>query len=338
MSVKIISDNIKEKNFGRLYYIYGDEEYLKHYYYSEIKNKSVSEFPEFNIIEFEGKSFDFTDFCNSISGYPVMSDRKVVGIIDFDNSSLKKSYAEKLTDALKQIPDFCTVVFFDTEMKNGVSNTALLKVIENSGGIAAKVDRPSASGLISWTARHFKSEGKKIANEDIRYLLETADTDMLSLKNEISKLCSGTEGETVTRRDIDRLVTKSIDANRFEIIDAFCAGNYDRVNVIMEKLYRQGTDDIAIANVFYRAFTDLWHARITIDSGKTQADMVRDFGMKPFAASKALKNARNMSAGFLHAAVLLSLKLDRELKSTPYNKRDLITVFLADVIRRRHNG
>ena len=60
--------------------------------------------------------------------------------------------------------------------------------------------------------------------------------------------------------------------------------------------------------------------------------------MKPFAAAKALKNAKGMSIEFLHDAVLLCLKLDRELKSAPFNKRDLITVFLADVVGRRSRG
>lgn len=338
MSVKTITENLKSKDFQRLYYIYGDEEYLKRHYYSQLMSESVTALPEFNAAELDGRTFDLAEFENITNGYPAMSDRKAVGVIDFDNSLLKKNFTADFTEVLRQIPDFCTVVFLDTQLKSGVSNTALLKAIDGSGGVCAKVDKPSLSGLASWAVRHFKSEGKSIAGDDIRYMLEIADTDMLSLSNEISKLCSGVAGDTVTRRDIDRLVTRSIEANRFEIIDAFCNGDYDRVNSVIDRLYRQNIDDIMIANVFYRAFLDLWHARTALDSGKTQSDMVRDFSMKPFAAAKALKNAKSMSPQFLHDAVLLCLKLDRELKSTPFNKRDLITVFLADVTGRRRRG
>lgn len=338
MSEKTIVKDLKEKNIGRLYYIYGNEEYLKRYYYDEIIKNAVSALPEFNSIEFTGKSFDMTDFCNSINGYPVMSDKKTVSVIDFDSSLLKKSFAAELADVLKQIPDFCTVVFYDSQIKSGVSNAALLKVIEACKGTAAKVDHPTAVRLAAWSLRHFKNEGKKISDEDIRYLLEISDTDMLSLKNEISKLCSGVKGDTVTRHDIDTIVTKSIEANRFEIIDAFCGENYDKVYSVIDRLYRQNTDDIVIASVFYRAFLDLWHARAALDTGKTQQDLAKDFGMKPYAALKAVKNLKGMSADFLRSAVLLSLKLDRELKSTPYDKRGLITVYTADLINRRKNG
>ena len=337
MSVKTITDDIKKGSFKRLYYIYGDEEYLKRHYYSEIINKAADALPEFNVIEFEGKGFDFTDFCNSVNGYPAMAQRKAVGVIDIDNSLFKKSFLTEFTRALEQIPEFCTVVFLDTEMKAGLSNAALLKAVESCGGVAAKVGHPSAAGLLSWTARHFKSEGKTVSEEDIRYMLEIADTDMRSLKNEISKLCSSVKGERIERRDIDALVTRSIEANRFEIADAFCAGNYNKMNIIIDRLYRQNTDDIMISNVFYRMFIDLWHAGIALDSGKTQSDMVRDFGMRPYAALKALKNVKGMSLPFLRECVLLSLKLDRELKSMPFNKRGLITVFVADVISRRQS-
>lgn len=338
MSVKTITENLKKKDFQRLYYIYGDEEYLKRHYYNQLMDGAVTALPEFNAVELDGRAFDLAEFENIINGYPAMSDRKAVGIIDFDNSLLKKNFTADFIKVLSQIPDFCTVVFLDTQLKNGVSNAALLKAVDGCCGVCAKVDKPSPSGLVSWAARHFKSEGKSISGEDIRYLLDIADTDMLSLNNEISKLCSGVAGDTVTRRDIDRLVTRSIEANRFEIIDAFCTGDYDRVNSVIDRLYRQNTDDIMIANVFYRAFLDLWHARAALNSGKTQNDMVRDFSMKPFAAAKTLKNAKGMSIEFLHDAVLLCLKLDRELKSMPFNKRDLITVFLADVIGRRSRG
>ena len=161
---------------------------------------------------------------------------------------------------------------------------------------------------------------------------------MTFLKNEIQKLCSGTTSDTVTKNDIDRLVVRSIDANRYAIIDAFCAGNYSLVMEIINKLYLQNTDDMIIANVFYRAFLDLWHARLALDNGKSQAELSKDFNMKSYGALKALKNAKNMSLGFIHQSLQLALKLDTELKSTSYNKRDLITAFVADVIFRRNNG
>ena len=103
MSVKTITENLKSHNFSSLYYIYGDEEYLKQYYYGELRSKTVTDLIEFNVIEFDSKNFDYTDFCNCVNSYPVMADRKFVGVTDFSNSLLTAEFQKKFVEFLKSI-------------------------------------------------------------------------------------------------------------------------------------------------------------------------------------------------------------------------------------------
>lgn len=335
MSVKTITENLKSGSLAPLYYIHGEEAYLKEHYYTELRAKAVTELAEFNVVEFDSKNFDYLDFCNCVNSYPVMADRKFVGVTDFDNSLLKKDFTKSFVAFLKTVPDFCTVVFLDTDLKNVSGANALEKAITSAGGVVAKVDKPSASSLVSWSARHFKKAGKAVSSDDLNYMISVTDTDMRSLINEISKLCSYVSGDTVTRADIDAVVTKSIEANRFEIGDAFCASNYHKVLDILDKMYKQNTDDILIANVFYRTFADLWKARLAINAGRSSADMARDFGFNPYVAGKIMKNARGLNTELVEVCVSLSKQLDVKLKSSPYNKRDLITMYVADIISRR---
>jgi DNA polymerase III delta subunit len=69
--------------------------------------------PEFNVLEFDAKNFDWLDFCNCVNSYPVMAERKFVGVVNFSNNLLKDDFKEKFIDFFKNAPDFCTVVFFD---------------------------------------------------------------------------------------------------------------------------------------------------------------------------------------------------------------------------------
>lgn len=337
MKQKTSSNTTNEKDLCRLYYIYGEEEYLKIHYCSDIINKAVSAVKEMNVTEFDGKNFELIDLENCINSYPVMSDKKAVKITDMDNNRLKKEFSSELLKILENIPDFCVVVFYDTQCKNSSNNAALIKLIEKAGGITEKADHPSYAKLETWCYRHFKNEGKNISRQDLAYFLQIADNDMTFLNNEILKLCSSTDAETITKADMDSIVVKSVDANRYEIIDAFCSGKYSEVVKIIDKLYLQNTDDMMIANVFYKAFLDLWHARLALDGMKTQSQLAQDFGMRTYGANKAMKNVRGMSLEFIHQSLQLALKLDTQLKSTPYNKRDLITAFAADIIYRRDN-
>ena len=238
MSIKILNDNLKNKEFSSLYYIYGEEEYLKEYYYNELRSKIVDDFVEFNLIEFEAKKFDYTDFTNCINSYPIMAERKFVGVLDFDNSILKESFTKEFTNFLKNIPDYCTVVFFDSELKT-TKSAALEKSVSDAGGLLVKVDRPNTALLLTWMVRCFKKTGKIISQDTARYMLSIADNDMRSLINEITKLCNFSDKPEITRDDIDRLVTRSIEANQFEIGDAFCSANYQKILDILNKLYKQ---------------------------------------------------------------------------------------------------
>ncbi len=331
MSVKILSDNIKSKNFSTLYYIYGEEEYLKNYYYNELKQKSVTDFFEFNIVEFDNKNFDYLDFCNSVNSYPVMAEHKFVGVIDFDNSMINNEF----TSFLKNIPQFCTVAFFDTEVKKATNKNVLEQAITDANGVCVKVSKPTESSLAAWVTRHFKKNNKTISTSDVNYIIAIADNDMRLLSNEINKLCSYVSGDTITRSDIEKLVTKSIEANRFEISDAFCHKDYDKVLDIVDKLYKQNVDDIVIANIFYRTFTDLWKAKVSVMSSKAATDLKNDFGINQYGAMKLIKNSQKLSFEFLETGIALSKQLDINLKSTSLNQRDLITVYIADLIDRR---
>lgn len=337
MSVKTITEHLKSKSFAPLYYIYGEEEYLKVYYYNELKQKSVTDMPEFNVIEFDNKNFDWLDFCNCVNSYPVMSERKFVGVVNLNNSLLSDdSFKEKFVGFLKYAPDFCTVVFYDNELKPGSDKNHLPSLIEKAGGIVADVERPAAAGLVGWCARHFKQAKKQISTNDIHYMLSIADNDMRSLVGEISKLCSYCKGDTVEKSDIDAVVTRSIEANRFEIGDAFCAKNYDKMIDIIDKLYKQNVDDSLIAGLIFHVFSDMYKAKLALISGRNSQHLAADFGLHPYAAQKTMKNAAQLSLEFLENAVTLSKQTDVKLKNSPYNKRDVITFYIAELIDRRN--
>ncbi len=338
MSVKIITDNLKSKQFGTLYYIYGEEEYLKDYYYNELKQKTVSDMREFNVIEFEDKNFDWTDFCNCVNSYPVMAERKFVGIININNSIFNGGFLDKFVDFLKTIPEFCTVVFFDGELKKIGDSNPLKNAVETAGGVVAQVERPAMSGLVSWCARHFKQAQKQISSSDINYMLTIADTDMRSLVSEISKLCNYCKSDVISRNDIDAIVTKSIEANRFQIGDAFCAKNYDKVLDIVNKLYKQNVEDIVIVNLIYRAFVDMYKVKLAILCQKPLQQAASDLDIKPaFIVSKIAKNSSLLSIEFLENAISLSKQTDVKLKSKPFNKRDVVTFYIAELIDRRNS-
>ena len=337
MSVKILNENLKSKNFSTLYYIFGEEEYLKNFYFSQLKSNVVQDLPEFNITEFDSKTYNFLDFSNSVNSYPMMAEKKLVTVVDFDNSVLKGNASKELSSFLKTIPEFCVVAFFDSQAKTITPSNPLQKLIASAGGVCVEVKKPDMRSLSSWVNRHFKSYNKTISTEDMNYLIDIADCDMMSLDNEINKLCTYVTGEIVTKGDIDKIVTRSIETNRYEIADAFCNKNYSKIFEIVDLLYKQCVEDIVIANLFYRAFSDIWKAKLSSTSRKSASDLSKDFKLNPYAVNRILKNADKLPLSVLERIVHLSLRLDIDLKSTPFDKKGLLLTYVASIIDIREN-
>ena len=329
MSIKTLNDNLKSGEFQPLYYFYGEEEYLKIHYFTQFKQKVVIDMQEFNVIEFDNKNFNYDDFLNSVNSYPVMSERKLVTVTDVENSFVNKEFSA----LLKDIPEYCTVVFLDTLVKKKTSSNSLAKAVAGAKGLAVEFKKPDTTTLVSWMSKQFKSYGKQIDKQNLYYILELTDNDMLHLSNEISKLCSFVKGDVVTAEDIDLMVSKSIETNRYVIADAFAASDYDKVFDVIDKLYKQSIDDIIIANLFYKTFNDMWLAKNAVYAGKGAADLVSDFKFIPYAAPKIIKSAARFTTEFLTKAVLKSVELDIKLKSTQLDKRILITTYITELVK-----
>ena len=75
----------------------------------------------------------------------------------------------------------------------------------------------------------------------------------------------------------------------------------------------------------------MWKAKLAIKKGQTSASFASDFKLNPYAATNIIKNSKFVTLSVLQYALELSLKLDKDMKSTPYNKKDLIIAYIGDI-------
>lgn len=323
MSIDVLKTKIKEKDFSGLFYLYGEEEYLKDYYYDAIKKKSVSELREFNVYEFSGEDLSLNSFENMINSFPMMSERKFIGVIDLKHELLKEDYKKTLQEILKNIPEYACVVFLDTARKGG-QDTVLQRLITKAGGLAVNVERPNASYLASWGKRQFKTAGKEISGDDMYYILEVGENDMLSLQNEVRKIATFAAGNLVTKKDIDAVITKSLETNRFALGEALTKRDFPAVMRVVNDLYAQEYDDIQIANLIYRCLVDLLRASWANRACKRNIDMKADFGMHEYGAAKMMRACKAMTEKQLIYCVEQCLECEERLKSEAGDKKEMI--------------
>ncbi len=331
MSLEILKEKIKKHETTGLFYLCGDEEYLKDYYFHTLRKKTVTDMPEFNVSQLSGETLSLNTLENLIDSFPMMSDRKFIGIVDLSHDLLKDDYQKDFLRIISSIPDYASVVFMDTVLKEGKDKT-LDSLIKKAGGLVVEINHPGQAQLAAWGKRHFKSLNKDISGDDMYYILRVAENDMMSLKNEIIKIASFSQNQRITRADIDAVITKSLETNRFAISDALSERDFKVAIKVIEDLYAQNYNEMQIANLIYRSLVDLLRASWALSAGKKNTDMKKDFGINEYGASKMMRASKALSEKQLMQSIDICFECEKRLKSESGDKKEMIYQMLCDLI------
>ena len=111
-TLALLKTAIREKNIERLYVFHGEEVFLLHYYFEQLRKLIVDPLTEsFNFHKLTNETFDITAFADAVENLPMMADRTMVWVDDVDPFKMNEADREKLADILSDIPGYCTVVF-----------------------------------------------------------------------------------------------------------------------------------------------------------------------------------------------------------------------------------
>ena len=164
MKYKDIVYNIKDKNFEKIYLLYGKEHYLID---NAIKlfRESLNE----SMID-----FNLETMLSSIETLPFMDERKIVIVKDFEllTKSKKKNFSDKdektFASHLENIPD-TTILVFAVYGEIDKRKSIVSKISQN--GIAYNCEKISDMELFKWTKKKFEKNNTMIDNAQIMYFI-----------------------------------------------------------------------------------------------------------------------------------------------------------------------
>ena len=155
---------------------------------------------------------------------------------------------------------------------------------------------------------------------------------MLRISGEMKKLCSYTKAGRIDRSLIDRMVAPEENASWYAISNAIAAHDFDGLMHAIRLLYDQGTDDVVIGGMIFRAYTDLRRGELALREGRSAAELASVCGISPYAASRIMRSAEQMQEGETLYALRKCVELDQKIKTSGLNKKDLIYSFIAAMI------
>ena len=196
-----LKKDIKEGTIGTLYVFHGEEAYLRDFYLGQLKKKLLpAGMEEFNLHTLSGKEFDVKTLAQLVDCLPMMSERTLIVVNDYD---IYKGDKDALAAVLRELPDYvCLVFVYDLIEYKADARTKLAALLKEKGSVVP-FNRQGQGDLVDWISRRFKAMDHDIGTEDAKYLIFLCGDLMNNLISEIGKIGSYAAHHRVTRQDID---------------------------------------------------------------------------------------------------------------------------------------
>ena len=220
--------DIRSRNPGRLYIFHGEEVFLLHHYFEQIRKLLLDDLTEsFNFHKLTGENFDVQSFADSVENLPMMAEHTLVQVDEVDLFKLSEADRNKMAELLSDIPVWCTVIFtYETAPWKPDKRLKKLWEAIDQNGVIVEFARQGQRELISWVLRHFSAQGKHISNDLCAYLIEITGGTMTALAGEIGKICAYSGADEIKKSDIDAVTEPVLDAVVFQMTDLLGEGKY----------------------------------------------------------------------------------------------------------------
>ena len=311
---KKIKEDISNDNIARVYLFYGEERYLLNFYKEELVKTVVGDsMAEFNLIEFTGK-LDMNELYEAIDAYPVMSDKKMIIVSDFDIFKTDEETRNIFTKILADLPEYCCLLFIYPADFKPDKRLKLYTAMSKAGEII-EFSRADRSELMSWISRRFKAQGKVISAQLCEYLVFYCGSLMQALIPEIEKIYSYSKQSEITREAIDAVATPNVEAVVFDLTDAIVARQYKKAIEILEKLTMLGEEPIVLLALIGKQLRQIYSACLLQRQGGGLSEIMKICNMRSEYPARIVSDAaRKVSLDWARNSVLLCAETDVKLK------------------------
>lgn len=324
------------RDFGTLYYICGTEKMLVTHNTKKLIDKVAGKNPsDFNYHTFSN-DFDVDEFAVALQVVPFVSEFNVVVVKDLDFADFSAADGDRIIDLISSVSGETIVILtFPTkpEDKSGAKDKKL-KTISSKKGTVVELNKLTVPNLqkklVSWASKRNVILNIRAA----ALIVEYCGTDLNALKNELEKLCAYVgEGGEITKKHIDKLVTKNLESSIFDISKALINHDSTTAFTVLDRLIYQREEPIAILGVLATTYVDMYRARIAIKCGSRPTDLAKWFTYKSeYRLNQAENNSKRTSTAVLRKSIDAITETDILLKSTRTDDRVQLELLIVKLL------
>lgn len=330
-SVARLKREMTTGEYSGFYLFYGEEVYLRDHYLSVLRKKLTDgPMEEFNYRRLTTENCTIEAIQDAVESMPVMAERTMVQVDDFDLFPKKEEERDELIALLSDLPDYCVLVFvYDTlpYQRNGKMKKLCAAI--DRYGCEVEFARQSGRELYDWIARHFRQQGKTITPDLCQYLAFVTGGDMTTLEGEIGKIAAYSHADAIVKEDVDAVTEPVLNAVLFDVTDALAAGDNAEALGKLRQILQMQEEPIAVLAAMGSHFRRVLAARVVQSSGGSVADLLRIVGSNSeYYGQKLLKQARRWDDAVCRQAVELCYQADWDLKRSMADGPEILELLI----------
>ncbi|SFB86780.1 DNA polymerase III, delta subunit [Alkalibacterium subtropicum] len=327
-------DKIKKGQLKPVYAVTGTERMLIEEVTTSLTDTIRSgQEDDMNIMHFDLNETSIDDVIYEAESFPFFGGQKLIFIhSSYIFTGKKVSSAVKHTPSLvenylKDPSDFSILVFiapYDKLDKRKKVTKSLLKSAE-----VIDVTPASDKDTADYLKNYCEKSGYHMSRESLERLMQLTDRNLSKAKNELDKLMVyHIEDKEISMESIDKLVSKSLEQNIFELNERVLRKNIKQSIELYQDLLHQKEDPIKILALMISQFRLLLQVKILRTKGYQQADIAGILKIHPYRVKLALQTEKRFKQTTLSQAHRYLISADYEIKSGKVDPEMQIELFI----------
>lgn len=307
--MKALTEDIKNKNFKRVYLLYGEEAYLKKQYKERLKNSVLQPGDDMNLNIYEGKGIDVNEVISQADTMPFFAEKRLLLI---EGSGMFKSASAQMAEYIPRIPEETCIVFVEDEVdKRG----KLYKAVKKEGR-AVELGRQDEKTLMNWVLSMLRKEGRQITSATMGQFLAKTGDDMELIGNELEKLLCYTLGrEVITSEDVEAVCVNRTENKIFEMINAIAGKQQKKALDLYYDLLALKEPPMRILYLITRQFNLLMQVKELREQGFDQGAIAKTLGMQSFIVRNYVRQSERFTLEQLRAALQECVETEEAVKT-----------------------
>ncbi len=316
--------HIKNEPCRRLYFLYGEEDYLKRQYIDRLVQKAAPDAAAgFNYMPFDGKVTDVDTICDAATALPLFAAQKCVYVADFNAEQYAESDFARLCELVEDIPDTTVLLFCTLSQDIGGKKSLSAKwkrFVKLAGevGVVVELCTRTEQDLTRYARAYAEKQGAQLDGAAAKLLCERSRYKMELLVSDLNRLTAYRQGGEITVQDIELMCEKEPDAMAYELAGAVASGDGTKALKLIEAYRAKREEPVAILAALSSGHIDFYRAKLGAQAGKDGKAVFADFGYKgnPNRFYYVQKDAARLSTRYLSGALDVLVACDCELKSS----------------------